>query len=158
MNYDLTKKDERRKFVQYANRLLAKERTNVRIVDESHRTLSQNCYIHVLCRILAVDIGVTEYYAKQVYFKECANKDLFVRITKDSITGEMVKIIRSTTELTIQEMRKAISNFRQWAFENGYYLPEANLNDDGTMSFASDVDKDAFHDADIKTSKLESVI
>ena len=69
-----------------------------------------------------------------------------------------MKIIRSTTELTIQEMRKAISNFRQWAFENGYYLPEANLNDDGTMSFASDIDKDAFHDADIKTSKLESVI
>ena len=158
MNYDLTLKDERRKFLRYANMLMRKQRTNVALVDESNRTLNQNAYIHVLCRIMAEGTGTTEQYAKQVYFKELANKDIFVRITKDPLTNEMVKTIRSTCDLTISEMRRAITNFRTWAAENGYTLPEANINDDGSMSFASDLDGQAFHQAIIKTSKAEQYL
>ena len=149
MNYDLTDKEQRRKFVKYANSLLKNKRTLVSLEDKSNRTLSQNCYIHVLCRILAQDTGVTEYYAKQVYFKELANSDLFVHVTKDQITGKMVKVIRSSADLNIQEMARAITNFRNWAAEQGYYLPEATLNDDGTMTFDSEEAKQAFHQAEL---------
>jgi len=153
MNYDLTNKEDRKRFVTRCNSLLKHQRTLVSLEDKSNRTLSQNCYIHVLCRIMASETGTSEYYAKQVYFKEISNPDLFVRVTKDPLTGTMVKTIRSSAELTIQEMAKAITNFRSWAGEQGYYLPEANLNDDGTMEFASDKDKEAFHQAEIMTSR-----
>ena len=157
MNYDLRDKDSRKRFVRYANLLLRNQRTNVALCDESHRTLNQNAYIHVLCRILAQDVGVTEAYAKQVYFKDLANPGLFSTATKDELTGQMVTRTRSTCELTVPEMRKAITNFRNWAAEHGYYLPEANMNDDGSLVFASDKDKEAFHQAEIKTSQSENI-
>ena len=138
--------------------LLKKSRNNVCLKDESSRTLNQNSYIHILCRILASETGVTEAYAKQVYFKEMANSDIFITVTKDTLTGKMVKLVRSTCDLTIPEMRKAITNFRIWAQENGYSLPEATINDDGSMTFASEEDKAAFHQAQIQTSKLEDYI
>ena len=158
MNYDLRNKEDRKKFLRYANSLMKNQRANVKLVDESNRTLNQNSYIHVLCRILAVEIGVTEHYAKQVYFKELANPDIFVSVTKDSITGKPVRVVRSTCDLTIPEMRKAIIGFRKWAGENGYYLPEANIADDGTVSFASEQDATAFHQGELVSSKLDTYI
>lgn len=155
MNYDLTNKENRKRFIARCNSLLKNQRNNVCLLDESNRTLNQNKYIHVLCRILAQDIGVSEQYAKQVYFKELANRDIFVTVTKDPLTGEMMKLIRSTCDLTISEMRRAIDNFRLWAAENGYDLPEATLNDDGTMTFLNQQEDDAFHQAEIETSKAE---
>lgn len=153
MNYNLTNKEDRKRFIRYANSLLKNKKTLVSLDDKSNRTLSQNCYIHVLCRVMAQETGTTEYYAKQVYFKELANPDLFIRVTKDPLTGQMVKTIRSSTELTIQEMSKAIDNFIAWAAEQGYTMPEATSNVDGTMSFNSANDEKAFNQAEIETSK-----
>lgn len=157
MNYDLRSSDpaSRKRFVKYANMLLRKERSNVCLIDESERTLNQNSYVHVLCRILAADIGVTEAYAKQVYFKDYANHDIFITTSKDPLTQKLHTMTRSTKDLTIPEMRRAITQFRDWAAEHGYYLPEANIDDDGNMAFASDKDKEAYHQAIIETSKLE---
>jgi len=152
MNYDLSIKEDRKRFLRRCNKLLEQQRTNVSVVDESNRTLNQNCYIHVLCRILAQDIGVSESYAKQVYFKEIANSDIFISVTKDPLTKKMIKTTKSTRDLTIPEMSKAITNFVEWAAGEGYILPEATLNDDGTMTFNSEQDKAAFHQAQIKTS------
>ena len=87
-----------------------------------------------------------------------ANPDIFVTVSKDPLTGEMIKTIRSTCDLTIQEMRRAIEGFRMWAADNGYALPEATLEDDGTMTFARDGDKIAFHQAEIETSKMEEYL
>jgi hypothetical protein len=155
MNYDLTDKQQRLKFIRRCNFLLKNQRTNVVLTDESNRTLNQNRYIHVLCRVLAQDIGVSEQYAKQVYFKELANKDIFITTTKDPLSGKFIKIIRSTCDLSINEMRQAIETFRIWAAENGYDLPEATLNDDGTMTFETEEARQAFHQAEIETSKTE---
>ena len=153
MNYDLRDKNNRKRFIRYANSLLRNERTLVSLEDKSNRTLNQNSYIHVLCRIMAEGTGTTEHYAKQVYFKELANPQLFIRVTKDPLTNEMVKTIRSTCDLTIQEMSAAINNFIMWAAEQGYQMPEANLNSDGTVTFATEQDKEAFNQAEIETSK-----
>ena len=158
MNYNLSVKEDRIRFVRRANSLLKNKQTNICLVNESNRTLNQNNYIHVLCKILAADTGQTAEYAKQVYFKELANPDIFITITKDPITSKPVKYIRSTGSITVTEMQRAIVNFRNWAAENGYYLPEADISDDGTMSFTSDVDKAAFNQAIIETSKIEATL
>lgn len=158
MNYDLSNKEDRKKFLRRANKLMKDQRSNVALTDETNRTLNQNSYIHVLCRILAAETGTTEHYAKQVYFKELANPGLFVRVTKDPLTNQMIKTIRSTCELSIPEMSKAITTFIHWAADQGYSLPEATLNDDGTMTFGSPLDNAAFHQALINTSKVESYL
>ena len=158
MNYDLRDKEERKRFVNYANMLLRKERPIVKLKDETGRTLDQNSYIHVLCRILAVETGVTEYYAKQVYFKEMANPGIFIHATKDRATGKVVKVVKSTAELTIPEASKAIKNLHKWTyetFEGKLILPEATLNDDGSLTFKSDKDKEAYNQARVSTSKYE---
>ena len=158
MNFDLTNKEDRRRFVRRANSLLKNQRTNISLVDESNRTTNQNRYLHILCRILAVETGTTESYAKQVYFKELANEDIFVQTTKDPLSNKLIKIIRSSRDITLNEMRRAISNFIRWAAEQGYALPEANINDAGELKFKSEDDKKAFHQAIINTSKLESYL
>lgn len=158
MNYDLSIKEERANFIKRANILLRKQKDNVSLKDESNRTLNQNAYIHILCRIMAAQTGVTEEYAKQVYFKELANPELFITTTKDGVTGKMVTYHRSTADLTVPEMRKAIARFREWSSDNGYYLPDASIADDGTLSFASEHDKAAYHQALIQTSKVEQYL
>lgn len=155
MNYDLSIKDERRRFVKRANELLSKQRSNVCLKDESNRTPNQNSYIHVLCRIMAMETGVSERYAKQVYFKQSANPDIFNSITRDPITGKPTPFQRSSSELTIPEMSTAIDHFIFWAAEQGYKLPEASLGPDGSLTFKSEEDKKAFHQAQISTSKLD---
>lgn len=152
MKYDLTIKDDRRKFIHRANVLLQSQRSLVELSDESGRTLNQNSYLHVLCRILAAETGVTENYAKQVYLKQLACPDIFISVTKDELAGKAISITRSTADLSIPEMRKVITEFRDWAAGNGYYLPEASVNDDGTLTFTSENDKKAFHKALIETS------
>ena len=148
MIYDLTIKDDLHRFIKRVNDLLDKMRPSVSLVDESTRTLNQNSYIHVLFRIMADYTGESEEYAKQVYFKELANPDIFVKLSKDPITGKMIKYIRSSSEVSVSEMARAIDTFIRWAAENGVTFPEAQTNADGTMSFTSQQDENAFHQAE----------
>lgn len=158
MRYDLTQKDDRKRFVYRCNALLRNKRNNIVMTDESNRTLNQNSYLHVLLRILAAETGVTERYAKDTYFKILSNPDIFVRTMTDPITHESVTYTRSTSELTVEEMNRAINTFRHWSEENGYYLPEARPEDDGSMTFSTEEDEKAFHAAEIYTSKLTGYI
>jgi len=148
MIYDLSIKEDRKKFLKRANDLMNKMRTCVSLTDESIRTLNQNAYIHVLFRIMADYTGESEEYAKQVYFKELANPDIFIKVTKDPITKKMIKYTRSSSEVSVQEMGRAIDKFIIWAAENGVELPEADTNEDGSVTFASQQDADAFHQAE----------
>jgi hypothetical protein len=137
------------------------QRGNVKLVDESNRTLNQNSYAHVLIRIVAAYTGETEYYAKQVYFKKMANPGIFKRITKDSVTGKITETYLSSKELSIPEMRKAIDGFKRWVletFDGKLVLPEADISDDGTVTFKSDAEKEGFVKAEIEASKVDTYI
>jgi len=161
MNYDLRDKQDRKRFLRYANMLMKNQRTNVKLVDESGRTLNQNSFAHVLIRIVASYTGETEYYAKQVYFKELANPGIFYVTTKDSTTGKIMRMLRSTADLSIDEMRKAIGNFKWWVletFDGKLILPEATINDDGSVTFRSEVEKEGFAKAEIEASKNEYML
>ena len=158
MIYDLTISLHRKQFAKRCNDLLRRRCTNVNLVDESKRSLNQNSYLHVLCRMLAIETGVTQDYSKQVYFKQLANPKLFVREEIDPITKQMVTSLRSTSELTREEMNRAINTFRHWSEENGYYLPEANPDEEGNYEFASEEDAKAFHQGELEASRLENYI
>ena len=158
MIYDLTNPLHRKQFAKRANDMLRKSCTNAVLKDESKRSISQNSYLHVLCRILAIETGVTEDYSKQVYFKQLANPSIFIITDEDKITGSKIQRIRSSSELTKEEMTKAINTFRHWSEDNGYYLPEANPDDEGYMEFVSEEDKKAFHQAELESARLENYI
>lgn len=153
MNYDLSIKENRKRFVTRANKLLKNQSTLVCLEDRSNRTLEQNAYIHVLFRIIADYTGDTEEYVKQVHFKQLANPDIFVTVTKDPISGKMVKYIKSSANISVNEMSKAIDNFIKWAAEYNIELPQATINPAGGMTFKTQQDEQAFHQAEIVTSK-----
>ena len=158
MNYDLTNPLHRKQFVKRANKLLNDKCPNVSLVNESKRSLKQNSYIHVLCRIMAIETGVSEKYSKNVYFKIMSNPDIFIKDDVDKLTGMRVQYIRSTADLTADEMSRAINSFRRWAEEQGYYLPEANVDNEGNMVFASKGDEEAFRQGEIESSRLDSYL
>ena len=117
MNYDLTNPLHRKQFVRRANKMLKDKCSNVSLVNESKRSLKQNSYLHVLCRIMAIETGVSEKYSKNVYFKIMSNPDIFIKDDVDKLTGMRVQYIRSTADLTADEMSRAINSFRRWAEE-----------------------------------------
>lgn len=88
------------------------------------RSLRQNAYLHTCLSYFATQYGETAEYVKTTFFKLHCNKDIFIRTKKDKTIGE-VKYIRSSAELTSQEMNTAIDRFRHWASkEAGIYIPQ----------------------------------
>lgn len=152
MIYDLSNPLHRKQFAARANQLLKQHSKVVELTNASQRTTSQNKYLHVLIRILAMETGVTEDYAKETYFKVFSNPDLFQTQLIDPITKVTINTLRSSRDLSVDEMSVAIDNFRKWSAEQGYYLPEATLNDDGTVTL-KDEDAEAYAQALIETGR-----
>lgn len=125
MIYDLSKSLDREKFKLRVNHLFAQGK-QVELVEKTKRSLSQNAYLHCLLGILAIDQGETIEYVKENYYKRLVNPDLFILHKEDKILGK-VEILRSSKELTKEEMSKSIDKLRNWASrELGCYLPSAD--------------------------------
>ena len=69
-----------------------------------------------------MDTGVGLEYAKREYFKRLVNRDIFIIKKSDRFAGE-VEDLRSSADLTIEEMSMAIDRFKRWGAENGFYMP-----------------------------------
>lgn len=91
---------------------------------KQQRTLKQNAYLHAILGFFGLQFGYRIEEVKSWYFKDACNPDLFVRYKQDVITGEKRKYLRSTSELTTEEMTTAIDRFRNWAADKaGVYIP-----------------------------------
>ena len=112
---------DRERFAARANALLQKGSV-VELTEKTLRTLNQNSYLHLIIGAVAMDVGVTLEYAKREYFKKLVNADLFIRKEQDRFSGE-IEVIRSSADLTKEEMSMAIDRFKRWGAENGFYLP-----------------------------------
>ena len=88
------------------------------------RTKRQNSYLHLLLGAVAVETGNPLEYVKQEYFKALVNPALFVRQKEDAFLHQQRNVLRSSRDLTTEEMNLAIDRFKRWAAENGIYLPE----------------------------------
>ena len=90
------------------------------------RTLSQNSYLHVILSYFACQYGETMEYVKREYFKKLVNSATFIREREDRFLGR-IKYLRSSSDLTTEEMSLCIDRFRNWsASVAGIYLPAAN--------------------------------
>lgn len=121
MQYNLNNPLDRQRFKVRCNALYQKE-VVVELTEKTFRTPNQNRYLHLIIGVIAMETGVGLEYAKREYFKRLCNKDLFCVVKMDRYSGE-VETLRSSAELTKEEMSMAIDRFKRWASEQGFYLP-----------------------------------
>ena len=101
----------------------------VELTEKRSRSLSQNAYLHVILDGFALQYGETPEYCKTQYFKVLVNPHLFIVDKDDQFRGK-VKVLRSSADLTTEEMTEAIERFRNWASkEVGIYLPAPHEQD-----------------------------
>lgn len=84
----------------------------------SQRSLSQNSYLHLLLGYFGVHFGYTLEEAKTIYKRE-ANPNIFV------YEKHGAKFLRSSADLTKEEMQISIDKFMAYSGENGLPLPAA---------------------------------
>lgn len=124
MLYDLDKEIDRSRFKRRAEQL-ARERRTVELNDHRRRSLAQNSYLHLILGFFATETGYTLDWVKREYFKRLVNGDLF-RTERDGAFGR-VEDLRSSRELTPEQMTAAIEKFRNWSSETaGIYIPSPN--------------------------------
>lgn len=121
MQYDLTSDFQRKAFLSRVDLLLEREAI-VEITEKTFRSKNQNNYLHLLIGVVAMYTGNTLAFTKDVYFKKLVNPDLFCVMKEDRIMGK-VPILRSSADLTKEEMSMAIDRFKRWGAENGIYMP-----------------------------------
>ena len=121
MQYDLANNLQRQTFITRCKALLDKG-VVVDLAERSFRSRNQNSYLHLLIGVVAMETGTTVAYAKEWYFKRLCNKDLFVTTRADRYAGQ-VELVRSSADLTQEEMSMAIDRFKRWGSENGIYMP-----------------------------------
>ena len=123
MIFDLNNILDRERFKRRANSLYEK-RVVVTLTEKQQRTLHQNNYLHLILGFFACETGNTIEYVKREYFKRYCNKDLFVYVKKDVFLKTDIQELRSTRDLSKEEMSIAIDRFRNWAAaEGGIHLP-----------------------------------
>lgn len=111
------------KFKEYVNKLF-QEKAVIEVRKKlPNRTLAQNRYLHLLLGWFANETGYSVDEVKLDIFKRLCNKEIFEKeiINKK---GEVIKVLRSSADLTTGEMTLAIERFRNFSSAKaGVYLP-----------------------------------
>lgn len=94
------------------------------------RTTRQNSYLHLIIGYFATQTGDDPEWVKQQYFKKLCNPDIFIGERDDKFLGS-VKYLKSSSELTTEQMSMSIDRFRSWAAaEAGIYIPDPTSKDE----------------------------
>lgn len=125
MLYDLNNPLSRESFKVRANHLFRKGCV-VELTEKTQRTLKQNSYLHVILCYFAKEYGESMEFVKEKFYKEAWNADIFRREREDRLLGR-VSYLRSSRELSIEEMKLSIERFRDHASKDaGIYIPSAD--------------------------------
>ena len=121
--YDTSRDYDARRARQRLEYLIGKRRL-VDLTDRSSRSTAQNSYMHVCVGIVAMETGYPMEHVKQEWFKKHVNAEIFQDGGfTDRVTGQYVRRWRSTVSLTKEEMTLAIDRWRNWAAQQGWYIP-----------------------------------
>lgn len=118
MKYNTIVRADAERAVEYLISLIDKGK----MVEVKHispkRSLNQNAYLHVLIGAFGLHFGYTIEEAKIIYKR--MNAGIYIYTKKDT------KFLRSSADLTKEEMAKSIDTFRKKSDELGYSLPPAD--------------------------------
>lgn len=122
MLYDLKNPLDRERFKRRCNALFKKQCV-VELSEKVKRSSQQNRYLHLLLGYLAMETGNSLDYAKEVFYKRSANREIFVREKEDELIGR-TEYLRSSADLTTEEFSMSIDRLRDWSSQTaGIYLP-----------------------------------
>ena len=122
MKFNLSnKEDATNAHIQLARLMIKKPVIEIREV-KKRRSLSQNAFLHLLLGAFGLATGYTADESKTIFKRE-VNSDIFVYSKNGS------KFLKSSADLSVDEMSKSIDRFRSYAGENGIELPLATDND-----------------------------
>lgn len=111
--------------VAEAQRFLAQLTVDKKIIEikevKPRRSLNQNAYLHLLLGAFGQFFGYTLEEAKIIYKQ--LNKGIY-EYTKD-IRGKTMTFVRSSADLSKEEMTQSIETLREWSEKAGYPLPTA---------------------------------
>lgn len=122
MLYNLQDELSRKQFAARVRHLWNKGSV-VELTDKSKRTGKQNNYLHSILSILCIETGYALEDVKREIFKKRINPDIFIRYKEDPVLGR-VEVVRSSRDLTIEEMSIAIDRYKKFCAEQGFYIPE----------------------------------
>lgn len=127
MKYNLSNTKDQKEALEYLNSLTSKGCLVEIIQKHPNRTLNQNSYLHLLLQTCALEAGDSLEYFKEYIFKGYINKDLFEKEYFNEKRNKTRKYLRSSGELTIDEMKIAIDRLIKFAsIHLSLVLPEAN--------------------------------
>jgi len=99
----------------------------VELTEKRPKSLQQLKYLHLMLSYFGLQFGYSLEETKTHFYKLTANKDIFVREGIDKFTGEIYTYLRSSADLTQDEMSKSIDNFRAWSKEEtGFDFPSSD--------------------------------
>ena len=125
MLYDLKNPLDRERFKRRCNALFKKQGI-VDLSEKVKRSSQSNRYLHLLLGYLAMETGNSLDYAKEIFYKRVANKEIFVREKEDDLIGK-TEYLRSSADLTQEEFSTSIDRLRDWSSQvAGIYLPSPN--------------------------------
>lgn len=123
MWYNLKNPLEIDKFMDRVTELRNKG-TVVELTEKRARSLQANKYLHLMLSKFALEYGYTLDEVKTHFYKVTVNPDIYIRERVDKFSGEIYKYVRSSADLTSDEMSKSIEAFREfWLEEGGYRFP-----------------------------------
>jgi hypothetical protein len=130
---------DREKFKTRSDFLLEKRKV-VELTEKTGRSLKQNSYLFLILNIFSIEYGEGVEFVKQRFFKELCNPDLFVRTKSDKLLGE-ITYLRSSADLSKEEMVTAIDRFKIWASkEAGIFIPDA-ISDEERIELLRQIDR-----------------
>ena len=122
MKYNLKNDFDKERFKKRINFLYGNERVVI-LQEMTKRTTKQNNYLHLILTAFALETGYTLECVKRNFFKLEVNKDLF--LTEERGNFGTKQALRSTSQITKENLSIAIDRFKKWSSDNGIYLPEA---------------------------------
>ena len=124
MIYNLSNSFDVERFRSKADYYIAKGKEVELKLNVRQRSLAHNRYLHLCLGYFGAWVGCSLDYVKLYYYKLHCNHDLFVHIIHDPVLGKDVNAIRSTRDLSIEQMTLSIERFRNWASaEGGINIP-----------------------------------
>lgn len=121
--YDLSNPLQAESFRLRSTALLKKQCVVELTEKKPPRTSQQNRYLHAALGYFGALTGNTLDYVKRYYFKAHCNPELFIIEKEDVLLGK-VRTLRSSADLTTDEMTLAIDRFRNWAAQEAeIYIP-----------------------------------
>lgn len=139
MIYNLNIDFDREKFKVRSEFLLEKRKV-VELTEKTGRSLKQNNYLFLILNIFSLEYGENVEFVKQRFFKQECNPDLFVRTKNDKILGE-ITYLRSSADLTKEEMVTAVERFKIWSSKDvGIFLPDS-FSDDERLELLRQIDR-----------------